>query len=240
MSLRLLTIAALLAALVSITFMSARLPHSAAASLPQGVSRGASQNERKLVRSKWRGEPVQVNKVELRGRIAEFDKAFTEADDDWLKGFSLNVTNTSNKDIVFIELTLTFFGKEEGLTPGRTPLGYPVFYGSPEGIFDGSTKARPIRPNESADITLSDTDHGTLKEVLFHNDYPIRFRHVDLRLDKVVFADGTVWYKSYYFYRDPNNPQRYIRDKHFQKVQSMKIQEPGTLLRQAKPFFGSS
>jgi hypothetical protein len=221
-SLRLLTFAALLAALVTITVMSARLSHSEAASLPQGASQGTSQNKRKLVRSKWRGEPVQVNKLKLRGRMAEFGKAFTEADDDWLKGFSLNVTNTSNKDIVFIELTLTFFGKEEGLTPSRIPLGYPVFYGSPEGIFDGSNTARPIRPNESVDVTLTDADHDTMKEVLLNNNYPIRFRHVDLRLDKVVFADGTVWYKSYYFYRDPNNPRRYIRDKHFQKVQSTK------------------
>jgi len=166
--------------------------------------------------------------------MAEFGKAFTEVDDDWLKGFSLNVTNTSNKDIIFIELTLTLFGKEEGVTPGRIPLGYPVFYGSPEGIFDGSTAARPIRPNESVDVTLTDADHDTLKEVLLNNNYPIKFRHVDLRLDKVVFADGTVWYKSYYFYRDPNNPQRYIRDKHFQKGAKYENLKPGTLLRHAK------
>jgi hypothetical protein len=64
--------------------------------------------------------------------MAEFGKAFTEADDDWLKGFSLNVTNTSNKDIVFIELTLTFFGKEEGLTPSRIPWVIPCSMARPK------------------------------------------------------------------------------------------------------------
>ena len=71
-------------------------------------------------------------------------------------------------------------------------------------------------------------------QLLLNKNYPIRFRHVDLRLDKVVFADGTVWYKSYYFHRDPNNPQRYIRDKHFQKGAKQENLRPGTLLRQAK------
>lgn len=190
--------------------MSARLSHSQTALLPQRVSRGASQNERKLVKSNWRGEPVQVNKVKLKGSIVEFDRGFTDADDDWLKGFSLNVTNSSNKDIIFIDLTLTLFGKEEGLTPSLIPLAYPVMYGASK---DGSTTAPPIGPNESVDVTLADEDYDTLKELLLINNYPTRFRQVEVRLDKVVFADGTVWYKSYYFYRDPNNPQRFIRIK---------------------------
>ena len=41
-----------------------------------------------------------------------------------------------------------------------------------------------------------------MKEVLFNKITRLDFRHVDLRLDKVVFADGTVWYKSYYFFGD--------------------------------------
>jgi len=208
------------------------MPNTRAALLSQIGSRVSSQNERKLVRSNWRREPVRVNTVKLRGRATEFGKAFTEADDDWLKGFSLNVTNTSNKDIVFVELSLTLFGKDEKLAPNRTPVGYPVFYGSPEGIFDGSTKARPIRPNESADITLTDEEHENLKELLLNNNYPIVFGHVDVRLDKVVFADGVVWYKSYYFYRDPSNPNRFIRDKSFKKGEKNEGVRPGTAFKQ--------
>jgi len=196
---------ALLAALTIVTLI-----HGHAALLPQRVSREVSQNERKIGKSNWRGEPVQVNKVKLKERIVEFDRGFTDANEDWLKGLSLNVTNSSNKDIIFIELTLTLFGKEEGLTASLIPLAYPVMYGAAK---DGSTTAPPIRPNESVDVTLADADHDKLKELLLINNYPTRFRHVELRLDKVVFADGTVWYKSYNFYRDPNNPQRFIRIK---------------------------
>jgi len=232
MYVRLLTAVALLALLITGISLSGHMPNSRAALLSQSGTRENSQIERKLVKSNWKGEPVRVNRVKLRGRTAEFGKAFMEADDDWLRGFSLNVTNTSNKDIVFIELSLTFFGKEEKLVPNRTPVGYPVFYGSPEGIFDGSTTAHPIRPNESADVTLTDEEHEKLKEILINNNYSTVFGHVDVRLDRVVFADGLVWYKSYYFYRDPSDPNRFIRDKSFKKGGKYEGVSPGAALRQ--------
>ena len=232
MYLRLLTVIALLAVLITGT-LSAPLFHSQAALLQQSVSREVSQNQRKLVKSNWRGEPVQVNKVKLKGQLVEFGKAFSDADDDWLRGFSVNVTNSSNKDIVFIELTLTFFGKEEGLTPTRTPLAYPVLYGASEGFLDGSTTAHPVRPNESIDVILADEAYDKLKQMLLTDNYPTIFRHVDVRLDKVVFADGTVWYKSYYFYRDPNNPKKFIRDKYFQKGAKYENVKPGAVFNHA-------
>lgn len=232
MYVRLLTAVTLLALLITGISLSGHMPNSRAALLSQSATRGNSQNERKLVKSNWKREPVRVNRVKLRGGAAEFGKAFTDADDDWLRGFSLNVTNTSNKDIVFIELSLTLFGKEEKLAPNRTPVGYPVFYGSPEGIFDGSTIARPIRPNESADVALTDEEHEKLKELLLNNNYSTVFSHVDVRLDKVVFADGLVWYKSYYFYRDPSDPKRFIRDKSFEKGGKYEGVRPGVALIQ--------
>ena len=229
MYIRLLAVAVLLGMLLTGISLSARLSNTRAALLSQSGSRGISQHERKLVKSNWKDEPIQVNRVKVRGRAAEFGKAFTDPDDDWLKGFSLNVTNTSNKDIVFIELSLTFFGHEEKFS--RTPVGYPVFYGSPEGIFDGATEARPIRPKESVDVTLTDEEYEKMNEIFLSNNYPTTFRHVDVRLDKVVFADGAVWYKSYYFYRDPSDPNRFIRDKYFKKGEKHESVRPGTALK---------
>ena len=222
-------LALLLGTLVIAMSLSARLLHTRAAFLSQSVTRGASQKERKLVKSSWKGEPLHVNTVKRRGNATEFGKAFTDADDDWLKGFSLNVTNTSDKDIVFIELSLTFFSKEK--KPGLTPIEYPVFYGSPEGIFDGSTTAHPIRPKESTDITLADEEYEKLKYLFVHNNYPTVFHNVELRLDKVVFADGLVWYKGRHFFRDPSDPNRFIRDKSFEEREKRESVRPGTALK---------
>jgi hypothetical protein len=71
-------------------------------------------------------------------------------------------------------------------------------------------------------VSLSDEEYEKLREGLLNNNYPLAFRHVDVRLDRVVFADGVVWYKSYYFYRDPSDPNRFIRDKSFHKSESTK------------------
>lgn len=233
MYIRLIAATSLLAMLITGVCLSGRLVHGQAAWLSQSGTRASSQKERKLVKTNWKGEPVQVKGVKLKGRAAEFGKAFTDADDDWLKGFSLRVTNTTNKDIVFIELELTFFEKEEKLTFSRTPVGYPVSYGSPEGIFDDSTGAGPVRPNESAEVTLADEEYEKLKEILINNDFPMVFHHVDVRLDKVIFADGVLWYKSYYFFRDPSNPNRYIRDKYFKKGERQNVRS-GAAIRTKK------
>lgn len=197
---RVLAAALLLAALSIGISLSATLPHARAAFLPQSVTRTISPNERNLVKSSWKGEPLRVNTVKLGGNTTEFGKAFTDADDDWLNGLALNVTNTSDKDIVFIGLTLTFFTEET--KPRRVPVEYPVSYGSAEGIFDGSTTAHPVRPNESFAVTLTDEEYEKLKEILINNHYPTVFHHVDLRLDTVVFADGLLWYKGHHFNQD--------------------------------------
>jgi hypothetical protein len=115
MYLRLLSAAALVGILIAGISLSARLPNTRAALLSQSGNRGISQNERKLVKSNWRGEPVKVNSLKLRGKPAEFDKAFTDADDDWLRGFSVNLTNTSNKDIVFMSCPLGFLIRRKNL-----------------------------------------------------------------------------------------------------------------------------
>jgi hypothetical protein len=236
MHIRLLAAVALLAMLITGMSLFAHPPNTRAALLSQIATQvETSRNERKLVKSNWKGEPVQVNSVRVKGRAAEFGKAFQHADDDWLEGFSLNVTNTTNKDIVFIELAFTFFGKEEKLARSRTPVTYPVFYGSPEGIFDGSTAAHPVRPNESVDVMFTDEEHDKMKEILLNNNYPTSFRHVDVRIDRVVFADGLVWYKSYYFRRDPSDPKRFIRDRPSGKLEERKSIKPGLPQKPANP-----
>jgi Tfp pilus assembly protein PilW len=128
MHIRLLAAVALLAMLITGMSLFAHPPNTRAALLSQIATQvETSRNERKLVKSNWKGEPVQVNSVRVKGRAAEFGKAFQHADDDWLERFSLNVTNTTNKDIVFIELAFTFFGKEEKLARSRTPVTFRFF-----------------------------------------------------------------------------------------------------------------
>jgi hypothetical protein len=191
---------------------SARFPKTQASLLPRTAT-SSSQNERKLTRTAWKNEPIQVSKVKQKKGLIEFDKTLID-DDDWLNGLTLSVKNTANKDIFFIEITITLFNKERG-HEHRTPVQFPLQYGNGAGIFDGPKAGQPVKPGESVDVALSDENYEELKRALSNDNYPLKFHHVDVRVDKVIFADRELWYKSYYFYPDPCNPSKYIRDKYF-------------------------
>ena len=192
---RLFSLIALLGALVVLSF-----PTTGAVSLGQ---QNTKRHGRRLTKSEWRNTPIKVTEAKLKRGVAEFGKVFTDTDDDWLEGLTINVKNTSNKTIVFIDFSLTLFDNNEGLIPSRPPVGFPFSYGSDSG------KARPVQPGESVDVTLSMEELDILKAFLLNYDYPISFRNADVRLDRVVFADGQVWYKGQFFYRDPKNPNRF-------------------------------
>jgi hypothetical protein len=82
---------------------------------------------------------------------------------------------------------------------------------------------------------FTDEEHDKMKEILLNNNYPTSFRHVDVRIDRVVFADGLVWYKSYYFRRDPSDPKRFIRDRPSGKLEERKSIKPGLPQKPANP-----
>lgn len=192
-----------------------------------------SSVERKLTKTAWRNTPVEVGEAKLKRGAAEFDKVFTESDDDWLEGLTISVRNTSNKTIVFIEFSLTLFDKDEGPLPGRIPFSFPFFYASSE-VSNRSDGSRPVQPGESVKVTLSSEEFDKLKTHLLNSDYPISYRNADVRLDKVLFADGELWYKGQLFYRDPNNPQRYKRRPKSNSLTQRRVLEdakPVTLLR---------
>ena len=207
--------------------------------LPQTRARSLSQNatgrafyERKLDKTDWPRLPVKVNHGKLKRGLAQFGQAFSDLDDDWLDGFTINIQNTSKKSIVYIEVGLTFFKKEEGLVPERVPVGYPISYGSGLGIFDTGRTFQPVKPGESVDVVFTTDDLLRLKAMLVQDKYPLSFHHVDVCVETIQFDDGELWYKSYIFYRDPYNPQRYVRDKYFHKGGKYEGIKPGTILNQ--------
>src|SRR6185503_149563 len=73
-----------------------------------------SGNERKLVKSTWRNEPVKVKKVKVKKGDIVLGQKFVDDDDDWLAGLTLSVKNTSSKDILGVDVSLTLFTKEGG------------------------------------------------------------------------------------------------------------------------------
>lgn len=183
------------------------------------------QAERKVAKKTMRNTPVKVTEVKVRKGVIDVREKFTDDNDDWLKGFSLTFKNTSSKEIVYVQVALTFFSKEGGDAPDRVPYKTYVIYGS----MDGSTPH--VRPGESATILLNDERYAILQSTLIANNYPLRFRHVEVVIDGVLFSDGLFWQKGSNFYRDPLNPEKWIRDKEFMKGGKYENMKPIGLLR---------
>ena len=229
MSLRLIGVCALLAGQISLSVFAENVPHIRAA-LPQVQAVHRPRDERKLVKTEWRNTPVKVNHVKLKKGLAQFGHAFSDADDDWLDGFTINIQNTTTKSIVYIEVGLTFFKKEEGLVPERVPVGYPISFGSGLGLLNTNRSFQPVQPGESVDVVFKTDDLRQLKALLSADKYPLSFHQVDVCVQGVQYDDGELWYKSYIFYRDPYNPNRYVRDKYFNKGGKYEGIKPGTIL----------
>lgn len=210
---------------------STHLLNARAAWLPQNANRRA-RDERKLNKIDWPNMPVKVNHGKLKRGLAQFGQAFSDPDDDWLDGFAINVQNTSKKSIVYIEVGLTFFKKDEGLVPEKVPFGYPISFGSGLGMFNTNRTFQPVKPGESVDVVFTTDDLLRLKAMLVEDRYPSSFHHVDVCVEAIQFDDGELWYKSYIFYRDPCNPNRYVRDKYFKKGGKYEGIKPGTVLNE--------
>jgi hypothetical protein len=205
------------------------LPSARFQSLPQNAAPRAV-SERKLNKIDWPRMPVKVNSARLKRGSAVFGEAFADPDDDWLEGLAINVENTSTKPIVHIDVSLTFFKKEEGLVPERVPVAFPIFYGSGLGTFNTGRTFQPVKPGESVDVVFSTDNLLQLKAMLVEDKYPLSFHQVDVCVEAIQFDDGELWYKSYIFYRDPYNPNRYVRDKYFKKGGKYEGIKPGTIL----------
>lgn len=205
---RFFTLLSLLTLLVCGLIVS-RTGDTQASNSPQQQKQSAS--ERKLVKPTWRNEPVKVKKVKVKKGFIELGRKFKDEDDNWLEGLTLSVKNTSTKDIVYVDVSLTLFAGGDEVNDA--PVQFPFTYESNTGVAGGDTNADPIKPGGSVDIALSENAYLTLKEGLALANYPLKFRHVELRIDAVAFADGTLWRKGSMFIRDPNNPDKWIRDR---------------------------
>jgi hypothetical protein len=187
-----------------------------------------SGNERKLVKSTWRNEPVKVKKVKVKKGDIVLGQKFVDDDDDWLAGLTVSVKNTSSKDILGVDVSLTLFTKEGGDKVDDVPIQFPFSYGSDQAIVADDASEKPIKPGHSVDITLRDDAYLMLKEGLARANYPRKFQHVELRIDAVLFADGTLWRKGYIFVRDPNDPGKWIRDKYLAEAKARKANKGAT------------
>src|SRR5258707_4936395 len=179
------------------------------------------QQERTVARKSWRVEPVKVvsAKTKKKGKI-EIDKAFDE-DDDWLDGFTITISNGSDKIVTAVTIEM-IFPREPG--DNRKNFLEELHFGpspmAPEYIYRDPNKM--IKPGETGDLEIGPQVYGSIKDALRELSYPNSIRRVELRMREVGFEDGSVLLSGTLWIQDRNSPHDPTK-----KIRANKAKAPG-------------
>jgi len=149
------------------------------------------QRDRTVTRKPWSVEPVRVvaAKNKKKAKI-DIDKTFDD-DDDWLDGFTITVSNGSDKTVTAL-IAEMIFRREPGDT--RPPVAQTLHFGplpmSPKYTLRDPNKV--IKVGETADLKLSAVNYKSLRSLLDLEGYPSSINRVELVIRQVGFEDGSV------------------------------------------------
>lgn len=160
--------------------------------------------------------PVKIKLVKSKIGIIETDKKIS-ANDDWLRGLTIRVRNDSNKPVTSVSIAIQFRRPENQAQ--ELDLIAPIEYGqNPFTPLQEGSSIPPefILPGQTRDIALSDEGYDSLRSMLDELKYPTSIRSVKVEVRVIGFSDGTAWNTGKIFRRDPNNPDKWIRDNQSQ------------------------
>jgi hypothetical protein len=173
--------------------------------------------------------PLKITLVKSKFGIIETNKKIS-AGDDWLRGLTIRVRNDSGKTVTSVTIEIQFRRPE--YQAGALDLLTPIEYGpNPFAPFERNSPlpAEPILPNQTKDITLSEQNYDALRAVLDVENYPASIKAIKIQVRTVGFNDGTAWHKGKIFKRNPNDPDKWIREN-----QSQSSKKKARMVRQSR------
>lgn len=164
------------------------------------------ERERLIVKKTDFNPPAWIKGVKTKARPVPLSKRFVD-DDDWLKGFTVLVSNASNKTITHIGIEMLF--RPEGAS-SQLPAGWFLYYGpnpfhykAQDGIAPSSVPS--VLPGGQVEIKLTGSEFEDLTTFLKQAGFPGRVHVVEIRVNTIGFADGTAW-SGRMLKRDSNSP----------------------------------
>jgi len=148
-----------------------------------------------------RNEPLRLRRVTASGQRIYSNKWFN-ATDDWLADFTVTVANKSNKGIVYAAVQLQFSppaGSSRPIAIDNVEYGNNAVLSRPLGTTDF---ASILRPGQVADLRFPRERFEVLREALPQIGRMHGVEELGLRIDRVVFDDGTMWRAGSLFVRD--------------------------------------
>ena len=158
--------------------------------------------------------PVDIAIVKSRIGAIELDKHFS-ADEDWFKGLTVRMHNKAEKPITYVSLLLYFPRPKEQKEQGAAlDFGFFLEYGvNPVWVKTKGLSvqaAKPIPPGQYVELALDDTKFNFIRAALVRNNYPQSVKALKIKVEKLGFADETIWFADEMFRLDEAEPGRLI------------------------------
>ena len=157
-----------------------------------------------------RNEPVRIRAVKVKGLKVIHGQTFL-ADEEWLRGLTITITNRTTKTIVFASIDIRF------PRPGNSdaPIAIDMLeYGNRTLLTQKLPVAERlprIVPNQTVDLVLSARGFDRLGSLLtttgYHSGGPEK---LELSVGHIIFDDDTAWYAGAPHQRDLNDPRTWL------------------------------
>jgi hypothetical protein len=147
---------------------------------------------RVLRHRKFQSEPVRILQVKNKRRALLVGPEFLE-EDDWLKGLTIFVKNSSDKTITFIGIELHFI--KPGAGDDEPIYAHQLFYNI------GDHPQPPVKSQAVATIKLTEEDYENVMRALNQYNYRSGATEVEIIIDGIKFSEGSAW-KSGLSYED--------------------------------------
>jgi hypothetical protein len=171
--------------------------------------------QKTITKYEHRSMPLRFGKVKAAGKLLELkagpetretqeSQEEFEADDDWMRGLTVNFTNTSGKNIVYFRLLL-IFPETESAGP---PMAHTLNFGRQPKDADDRDFESVLKPGEETTISLTDEEYGKMRDFLKSRSFE-KVSGVRLFLETVIFDDDLMWNGGDMMRRDPNDPKQW-------------------------------
>lgn len=151
-----------------------------------------------------RNEPISIRAVRINGKKMRRNEKFIDKD-DWLRSLTVEVKNKSQKGVLFASIQLQFPRPRTSDEPFAIEA---IEYGDSRILThpaDDSDRIVKIAPGQTVEFRLSDETFNALASGLPQIGYYRGSQRVELRIDRVIFEDETMWQAGEIFRRDPSN-----------------------------------
>jgi hypothetical protein len=172
-------------------------------------SRLSAREDRLIEKKTARNEPMKIVGAKNKHGAIELNAEFKD-DPEWLRGFTITISNTYHKAIKFLDLELVIPRPKDQAEP---PVADGLTYGrDPSSPLDAvlPDELRMILPGQSVELTLTDVQYDNLRALLKSQKYSENIVRVNLRLHEVLFDDGTKWIAGIFMRLSESDPNTWI------------------------------